>query len=84
MRILLLAFGAVLGASCAYLSSQYKHEQAVVKQVQDGELILTCFMLDGERAISGDMVTGYFEGSWQFKNGHSKTCEVAESEAVNL
>lgn len=53
-------------------------ENALVKKVQTGELILTCLMHDGERVIDGGMVTGIFEGVWKFKNGQAKSCEVTE------
>lgn len=83
-RLLALAFGFVVGCACAYAAHQHKLENEMVEQVQGGKLVLTCLMKDGERVIAGDMVTGYFDGSWQFKNGYAKSCEVTKNEAFNL
>lgn len=71
-----IGFAAAFCFVVAAVAGVTIEENALVKNVQTGELILTCLMRDGERVIDGGMVTGLHEGAWQFKNGYSKSCEV--------
>lgn len=53
-------------------------ENALVKRAQNGEVRLECLFEDGLRIVEPSMITGVFEGTWKFKNGHARSCEVTE------
>lgn len=53
-----------------------KPERERLAQVQSGEVELVCLMKDGERVIEPEMVTGFLDGTWLFKNGSAKRCRI--------
>lgn len=47
-----------------------------LRAVQAGEVELVCWMKDGERVIEPDMVIGFIDDTWLFKNGQAKRCRI--------
>lgn len=71
----LLALGLALSA--IYAAASYVFE-ADLRAVQSGEVKLICLMKDGRRTIAPEMVTGYVDDTWLFKNGHAsaRSCQI--------
>ena len=48
----------------------------LVDDIRRGDKSLYCEMSDGNRKIDGKLVVDFQEGSWLFKNGSARNCEV--------
>lgn len=51
---------------------------ADLRAVQSGEVQLICLMKDGRRTIAPEMVTGFIDDTWLFKNGYAsvRSCQI--------
>lgn len=47
-----------------------------IDAVLNGEAHLECHMHDGIRIIEPEEIDYFFEGTWVFTNGHSKSCRI--------
>lgn len=68
-----LAIFAVMIALLALVSYAFEDN---LRAVQAGEVELVCWMKDGERVIDPDMVIGFIDDTWLFKNGSARRCRI--------
>ena len=70
----LLFVGILLGCIVSLNWHFAQLERSTLQQVQAGEIILRCDMLDTTRDIDPSLVVDYHDGQWTFTNGFSDTC----------
>lgn len=72
--VISIAISIVIILFVAFSYVMHLDNKKLVQSVQSGVAQISCVFSDGERIVSPDMVVGYSDGIWEFKNGYSKSC----------
>ena len=74
----LVLFYLVAAAAAVFGLSSYSAsvERSTFEKVKSGELVLRCDFRDGTRDVDPELVTGTFEGRWEFTNGSASSCRL--------
>lgn len=72
MTVIALGLLGLVLVYCATTNSDRK----VLKQVKSGDKHLFCNFKDGEHFVNSDVIVGFNDGVWFFKNGYAKNCVI--------
>jgi len=56
------------------IAFHFAFDDALLKDIQTGKKLLIC----NGKHIAPEMVTGFSDGIWWFRNGYAKNCEVKQ------